>query len=99
MTSRVDPSRLISVPVRSLSGSRKETGPVEVRQPDRAEDPKRAHARDRVAVPWSNAYGFELYKQVQRLPEGLSTGSPELTPQETEAAKASGVGRTVDTYA
>lgn len=50
-------------------------------------------------VPWSSVSGPELYKRVQSLPEGASTGSPEATPKDPDAARSNGIGRKVDRYA
>ena len=50
-------------------------------------------------VPWSGAAGAALYKQVQSLPEGGTTGSPESTPKDPDKAQEQGIGRKVDRYA
>jgi len=50
-------------------------------------------------APWGSAAGAELYRRVQALPEGGTTGSPEATPKDPKKAQEQGVGRTVDRYA
>ena len=50
-------------------------------------------------TPWGSTSGPELYKRVQTLPEGATTGSPETTPKDPEDARQQGIGRNVDRYA
>lgn len=99
MASRINTSSGVTNPVRTVP----ETGTP---SPIKGEGVSRAlvisgpqPAPSLAPVPWSSVSGPELYKRVQSLPEGASTGSPEATPKDPDAARSSGIGRKVDRYA